>query len=90
VQVSAQEGAAFVYSHFLEDMVLAGFDRASAGMDTTQAARLLDSLRSEATLRNLIVGNFTAVSRIGTFWSVVISLAFLQGWRRPRPVERQA
>jgi hypothetical protein len=80
----------FVYSHFLEEMVLAEFDRASAGMDTTQAARLLDSLRAEATLRNLIVGNFTAASRIGTFWSVVISLAFLQRWRRTRPVERRA
>jgi hypothetical protein len=80
----------FVYPHFLEDMVLAEFDRASAGMDTTQAARLLESLRAEATLRNLVIGNFTAASRIGTFWSVVIALAFLRRWRRVPLVGRQA
>jgi hypothetical protein len=80
----------FVYSHLLEAMVLAEFDRASVGMDASEAGRLLDSLRAEATLRNLVVGNFTSASRIGTFWSVLIALAFLRRWRRPRPVERQS
>jgi hypothetical protein len=75
----------FFYPHFLEDMVQAEFARASAGMDPAQAARLLDSLRAEVTLRNLVVGNFTAASRIGTYLSVLISLAFLQRWRRNRP-----
>jgi hypothetical protein len=80
----------FVYSHFLEDMVQAEFARASSGLGPAQAARLLDSLRSEVTLRNLVVGNFTAASRIGTYLSVLISLAFLQRWRRTRPVGQQA
>ena len=75
----------FVYPRFLEDMVQAEFARASAGMDPAQAARLLDSLRAEVTLRNLVVGNFTAAARIGTYLSVLISLAFLQRWRRNRP-----
>jgi hypothetical protein len=33
----------------------------------------------------LVVGNFTAASRIGTFLSILIALAFLQRWRRNRP-----
>jgi hypothetical protein len=79
----------FVYSHFLEDMVLAEFDRASTEMNTTQAARLLDSLRAEATLRNLVIGNFTSASRIGAFWSILIALAFVQRGRRERSAGRQ-
>ena len=75
----------FVYPHFLEDMVQAEFARASAGMDPSQAARLLDSLRAEVTLRNLVVGNFTSACRIGTFLSVLIAFAFLQRSRRSTP-----
>jgi len=72
----------FVYGHFLEDMVQAAFARASVGMDPARAAQLLDSLRAEFTLRNVVVGNLMAVCRIGTMLSVVISLGFLKRWRR--------
>ena len=76
----------FVYGHFLEDMVQAEFARASAGMEPSQAARLLDSLRAELTLRNLVVGNLTAVSRLGSIYSVLISVGFMKRWRRARAV----
>jgi len=64
----------FVYAHFLEDMVQAEFARASVGMDPARAAQLLDSLRAEFTLRNLVVGNLTSVTRLGTIYSVLISV----------------
>ena len=73
----------FVYAHFLEDMVQADFARASVGMDPARAAQLLDSLRAELTLRNLVVGNFTAVARLGTIYSILIAVGFLKRWRRP-------
>ena len=72
----------FVYAHFLEDMVQAEFARASVGMDPARAAQLLDSLRAEFTLRNLVVGNLTAVVRLGTIYSILISVGFLKRWRR--------
>jgi hypothetical protein len=75
----------FVYAHFLEDMIQAEFDRASAGMDAARAAQLLDSLRTEITLRNVMIGNLAAVSRLGTIYSILISLGFLKKWRRVRP-----
>ena len=56
----------FIYPHFLEEMVLAEFDRASVGLDTAQAAQLLGSLRTEVTLQNLAVGNFVSACRFGT------------------------
>ncbi len=74
----------FIYAHFLEDMVQAEFARASVGMDQTAAARLLDSLRAEITLQSVVIGNFTAVCRLGTELSVLISLGFLKRWRRAR------
>jgi hypothetical protein len=67
-------------------MVQAEFARASVGMDPARAAQLLDSLRAEITLRNVVVGNLTAVSRLGTMLSVVISLGFLKRWRRAQRV----
>ncbi len=76
----------FVYAHFLEDMVQAQFARASAGIDPARAAELLDSLRAQLTLRTLVVGNLTAVCRLGTMFSVVISLGFMRRWRRARRV----
>jgi len=72
----------FVYAHFLDDVVQAEFARASVGMGPARAAQLLDSLRSEFTLRNLVVGNLTAVSRLGTVYSILISVGFLKRWRR--------
>jgi hypothetical protein len=51
-------------------------------MEPARAAQLLDSLRTEFTLRNLVVGNFTAVSRLGTIYSILISVSFLKRWRR--------
>jgi hypothetical protein len=76
----------FVYAHFLEDMVQAEFARASVGMEPARAAQLLDSLRAELTLRNLVVGNLMAVSRLGTIYSIVISVGFLKRWRRAQTV----
>ena len=76
----------FVYAHFLEDMVQAEFARASAGMEPARAAQLLDSLRAEFTLRNLVVGNLTAASRLGTIYSILISVGFLKRWHRPQAV----
>jgi hypothetical protein len=72
----------FVYGHFLEDMIQAEFARASAGMDTASAAQLLDSLRAQMTLKTLVVGNLMAVSRLGTAFSVLVSIGFLKRWRR--------
>ena len=72
----------FVYAHFLDDVVQAEFARASVGMGPARAAQLLDSLRSEFTLRNLVVGNLTAVSRLGAIYSILISVGFLKRWRR--------
>ena len=80
----------FLYPHFLEDMVQAEFARASAGMDTAGAARLLESLRAEVTLQRLVVGNFTAVLRLGSVFSVLISVGFLKRWRRARPAVTEA
>lgn len=74
----------FVYAHFLEDMVQAEFARASVGMAPAQAGQLLDSLRAEVTLRNLVVGNLAAVCRLGTIYSIVLSVGFLKRWRRRR------
>jgi hypothetical protein len=76
----------FVYAHFLEDMIQAEFARASVGMDPARAAQLLDSLRAQMTLKSLMIGNLTAVSRIGTFLSVLISIGFVKRWRRARRV----
>jgi len=80
----------FVYPHFLEDMIQAEFARASAGMDAAKAAQLLDALRSELTLRTLVIGNLTAVCRMGTAFSVLISLGFLKRWRRAARAVSQA
>ena len=80
----------FVYPHFLEDMIQAEFARASVGMNPAAAAQLLDSLRAQITLSSLVVGNFTAVSRLGTVYSVLISVGFLKRWRRaPRAAEQR-
>jgi hypothetical protein len=80
----------FVYPHFLEDMIQAEFARASVGMDPARAAQLLDSLRADITIRSIVAGNFAAVSRLGTFLSVLISVGFLGRWRRvPRAVEER-
>ena len=76
----------FVYAHFLEDMVQAEFARASVGMEPARAAQLLDSLRAEFTLRNIVVGNLTAVSRLGTIYSILISVGFLKRWRRTQTI----
>ena len=76
----------FVYAHFLDDVVQAEFARASVGMGPARAAQLLDSLRSEFTLRNLVVGNLTAVSRLGTIYSILISVGFLKRWRRTQTI----
>ena len=76
----------FVYAHFLEDMVQAEFARASVGMEPARVAQLLDSLRAEFTLRNTVIGNFTAVSRLGTIYSILISVGFLKRWRRAQAV----
>ncbi len=72
----------FVYGHFLEDMIQAEYARASAGMDAASAAQFLDALRVQMTLKTLVVGNLMAVSRIGTIFSVLVSLGFLKRWRR--------
>jgi hypothetical protein len=74
----------YVYRHFLDDMVQAEFARASAGLEPPQAAALLDSLRAEATLRNLAVGNFVSACRFGIVASVFVAIGFLARWRRPR------
>ncbi len=72
----------FVYGHFLEDMIQTEYARASAGMDAASAAQVLDALRAQMTLKALVVGNLMAVSRIGTAFSVLVSLGFLKWWRR--------
>lgn len=72
----------FLYPHFLEDMVQAEFARASVGMEPGRAAQLIDSLRAELTLRNVVVGNLTAVCRLGTVYSIIISVGFMKRWRR--------
>jgi len=77
-----------IYPHFLEDMVQAQFDRTSAGLDPAQVAQSLGSLRAEATLRNLAVGNFVSACRFGTLASTVVALGFLTRWRRRQPVAR--
>ena len=51
---------------------------------------MLDSLRAEITLRSIVVGNFMAVARLGTVYSILISLLFLERWRRVRSVVREA
>ncbi len=73
----------FVYPDFLGDMVQAEFQRQLAlGMDPSQASRVLESLRAEATLRNLVVGNLMALLRFGTVLSALIAV----GFRRKRKV----
>lgn len=74
----------FIYPHFLEDMVQAEFDRASAGLDPALASQRLDSLRADATLWNLAVGNFVSACRFGALASAVVALGFLARWRQPR------
>jgi hypothetical protein len=54
------------------------------GLDTASAGRLLGDLRAGATLRNLMVGNFAAVARIGTAFSILIAVGFIGRWRRTR------
>ena len=76
----------FVYAHFLEDMVQAEFARASAGMDPARAAQLLDSLRAQVTLKNLVIINLTSVIRLGTIYSILISVGFLKRWHRAQAV----
>ena len=67
-------------------MVQAEFARASVGMEPARVAQLLDSLRAEFTLRNTVIGNFPAVSRLGTIYSILISVGFLKRWRRAQAV----
>jgi hypothetical protein len=74
----------FIYSEFLEQMIQAEFARASVGLDTASAGRLLGDLRAGATLRNLMVGNVAAVARIGTAFSILIAVGFIGRWRRAR------
>jgi len=78
----------FIYPHFIEDVVQAEFDRASAGLDPAQAGELLGSLRSQLTLRNLAVGNFVGACRFGTMASVLVALGFMALWRRLRRPSR--
>jgi hypothetical protein len=79
----------FVYAHFLDDMIQAEFARAPAGMSASDAGRLLDTLRSEMTLGRLVAGNLLAVCRLGTAFSALIALGFLQRWRRAAvPIQR--
>jgi hypothetical protein len=75
----------FVYPRFLEDMVQASFARDSIGLDPAAAAQLLDSLRAQLTLRNVAIGNLTAVCSLGIVLSLLISLGFLgKRTRAPR------
>ena len=74
----------FVYSEFLEQMIQAEFGRASAGLDTAAAARLLAELRAGVSLGGLMMGNLAAVSRIGTAFSVLIAVGFMGRWRSAR------
>ena len=74
----------FVYTEFLEQMVQAEFARASVELDTAAAARLLSDLRAGASLDRLMMGNFAAVARIGTVFSILIAVGFIGRWRRAR------
>lgn len=74
----------FLYPRFLEDMVQAEFERASAGLDPALAVRRLDALRAEATLRNLAVGNFVSACRFGALVSIIVAIGFRSRPHRPR------
>ena len=65
-------------------MIQAEFGRASVGLDTAAAARLLGELRVGASLGNLMMGNFAAVARIGTVFSILVTVGFIGRWRRER------
>ena len=67
----------FVYPHFLEDMVQAEFARQQAlGMDRSQAAQALESLRRETTLWRLVTGNLSGFVRFGIVLSALTAIAF--------------
>lgn len=67
----------FVYPHFLEDMVQAEFARQQAlGLEASQTAQVLESLRTEATLQRLVAGNLGGFVRFGIVFSALTAIAF--------------
>jgi hypothetical protein len=76
----------FVYRDFLGQMVQAEFEREQAmGMHP-----VLESLRAEATLGNLVAGTFMALARFGTVLSALIAIAFRRKRTAVRAPEAQS
>jgi hypothetical protein len=67
----------FVYPGFLEDMVQAEFARQKTlGMNPSEAAQTLESLRREMTLWRLIAENLSGFVRFGIVLSAFTAIAF--------------
>ena len=69
----------FVYPHFLDDMIRDGVARIQAsGLSSQQTAELVASLKSNATLPKIALGNLIRLSIVGTALSAITAI-FLRG-----------
>jgi hypothetical protein len=73
----------FVYPRSLDDMVQAEFARQkTVGMDPSQAAQTLESLRRETTLWRLVAENLRGFVQFGTILSALTAIAFRRKAKR--------
>jgi hypothetical protein len=65
----------FFYSHFLDDMVREGVARIQAsGLSSEQTSELVASLKRNATVPKIALGNLTRLSIIGGVFSIITSI----------------
>lgn len=65
----------FLYPHFLEEMVSVSVARIQAsGLGSEQTAELIASMKRNATLPRLALGNLIRLSIIGTVFSIITSI----------------
>jgi uncharacterized protein YebE (UPF0316 family) len=65
----------FIYPNFLDDMIQDVVARIRAsGLSSEQTAELIDSLKRNATVPKIALGNFIRLSIVGTIFSLIISI----------------
>ena len=65
----------FIYSHFLNDMILDGVARIRAsGLSSEQTAELVASMKRNATMPKIALGNLIRLSIIGAVFSIITSI----------------
>ena len=65
----------FVYPHFLDDMIRDGVARIQAsGLSSEQTSELVASMKRNATVPKIALGNLIRLSIVGTVFSIITSI----------------